>query len=213
MSTTAEKEDNKVFVGNLSFSTDKEALGKYFESAGKVINATVIRRGRYRSAGYGFVTFETSEEAEKAVEKFNKTNMDEREITVQVARPKTPRTTKTKNTTSGRRRRSLPTRRPTAASTTRVFVANLPYSTTDEELASLFENFNIESASIARLRNGRSKGFGFIDVKNETEQQKVIENFKDVKLGDREISVKVAMVPVDLDAAENEVKQEEQTEE
>jgi RNA recognition motif-containing protein len=51
-----------------------------------------------------------------------------------------------------RRRRSLPARRPTTASTTRVFVANLPFSTTDEEMAALFEDFSIESANVARLR-------------------------------------------------------------
>lgn len=141
------------------------------------VNATVIRLGKRRSAGYGFVTFETAQEAEKAVEKFNKTELDEREITVQIARPKAPKspttttTTKKDTTTEGepttkaddddaegaaskprRRRRSLVARRPTTASTTRIFVANLPYATTEDELTALFDGFSISSSTIARLR-------------------------------------------------------------
>ncbi|CAO3594243.1 unnamed protein product [Absidia cylindrospora] len=219
----------------MSFSTDNDRLRDYFEPAGKVVKATVIRLGKRRSAGYGFVTFETAQEAEKAVDKFNKTELDEREITVQVARPKAaPKSTTAKDTTATggeanvstgdaeetttdttskprRRRRSLTSRRPTTASTTRVFVANLPFATTDDELAALFEDFTIDTASIARLRNGRSKGYGFIDVADETEQQRIIENFKPVTLSEREISVKVAMVPVDVDAAADQVKQDEET--
>lgn len=124
------------------------------------MDATVIKRGKHRSAGYGFVTFESAKEAEDAVDKFNKTELDEREITVQIARPKAvhspeaPATEEDDTTRKPRerRRRSLPARRPTTASTTRVFVANLPFSTTDEEMAALFEDFSIESANVARLR-------------------------------------------------------------
>lgn len=48
-------------------------------------------------------------------------------------------------------------------------------------------------------------------MENETEQQKIIDNFKPVTLSEREISVKVAMVPVDVDAAADQVKQDEET--
>lgn len=123
------------------------------------MDATVIKRGKHRSAGYGFVTFESNKEAEEAVDKFNKTELDEREITVQIARPKAVHSPEAPAAEEDdtpkprqRRRRSLPARRPTTASTTRVFVANLPFSTTDEEMAALFEDFSIESASVARLR-------------------------------------------------------------
>ncbi|KAI8338963.1 hypothetical protein BC941DRAFT_469145 [Chlamydoabsidia padenii] len=202
--TTIETEDNKVFVGNLSYSTDKDTLHKHFESAGNVTHAVVIKRSKHRSAGYGFVTFETTEQAEKAATTLDKTELDGREISVQIARAKQA------PSKQQQQQRSLPTRRPTTTSTTRIFVANLPYVTTDDELADLFKDFTIDSASIARLRNGRSKGYGFVDVANEVEQQKIINEFKPVTLAEREVSVKVALVPVEIDAAVDQVKQDEE---
>jgi RNA recognition motif-containing protein len=116
--------------------------------------ATVIRRSKLRSAGYGFVTYETSDEAEKAAETLDNTELDGRKISVQIARPKASKKTTTTPSTAEKptptKRRSIT--RPTTASNTRIFVANLPYATTDDELAALFSGFTIESASIARLR-------------------------------------------------------------
>ncbi|ORX62602.1 hypothetical protein DM01DRAFT_1297285 [Hesseltinella vesiculosa] len=199
MSTTEDHmEEGKVFVGNLSFSTRKDGLADYFSRVGKVAKASVIRRGHLRSAGYGFVTFEDPEDAEKATQELNKTELDGREITVELAKPKPD---------EPRRRRRSSTQhqaKPTVASKTRIFVANLPYATTDDELSALFETFTIESASIARLRNGRSKGYGFVEVSSEKEQANIIENFKDIKVGDRDVSVKVALMPVKGDEGKDE---------
>jgi len=77
----------KVFVGNLSFKTQESDLAKEFEVAGKVATANIISRGS-RSLGYGFVEFESEEEAKKAVELLNKKQIDNREINVEVARPR-----------------------------------------------------------------------------------------------------------------------------
>jgi len=76
-----------VFVGNLSFKTQEADLAKEFEVAGKVATANIISRGS-RSLGYGFVEFDSLEEANKAVELLNKKLIDSREINVEVARPR-----------------------------------------------------------------------------------------------------------------------------
>jgi RNA recognition motif-containing protein len=77
----------KVFVGNLSFKTNEKDLAKEFEAAGKVANASIISRGT-RSLGYGFVEMESEEEARKSVELLNKKLIDDREINVEIARPR-----------------------------------------------------------------------------------------------------------------------------
>ncbi|KAI8066571.1 hypothetical protein BC940DRAFT_302468 [Gongronella butleri] len=204
MSTTNdETEDNKVFVGNLSFGTNEETLTEYFGKVGKVASATVIRRGRFRSAGYGFVSFEQASDAEKAVEQLNETELDERQITVQLAKPKSDEPSKPRRggrRSSRRNSKDDEARPPMVPSKTRIYVANLPYSTTDEELAALFDKFTIDTAAVARLRNGRSKGYGFVNVPSEQDQLKIIDGFKDVKVGEREISVQIARVPAEGDA-------------
>jgi len=72
----------KVFVGNLNYVTNEDDLKEAFSKAGKVVDAKVVRRGS-RSKGYGFVEFETEEEAKKAVELLDKFDLNERQINVQ----------------------------------------------------------------------------------------------------------------------------------
>lgn len=77
----------KVFVGNLSFKTKEAELADEFSAAGKVLTANIIIRG-YRSLGYGFVEFETYEEAQNALTLLNKKNINGREINVEIATPR-----------------------------------------------------------------------------------------------------------------------------
>lgn len=61
----------RLFVGNLSWSVDGQALKELFGTVGNVVDARVIKeRDSGRSRGFGFVTFEFAEEAEKAVSEF-----------------------------------------------------------------------------------------------------------------------------------------------
>jgi len=77
----------KVFTGNLSFKTKEDQLAEQFAAAGKVVSANIITRGP-RSLGYGFVEFETEQEAQAAVDLLNKKNVDGREINVELAKPR-----------------------------------------------------------------------------------------------------------------------------
>jgi len=77
----------KVFVGNLSFKTKEGELAEEFSTAGKVITANIITRG-YRSLGYGFVEFESEQEAQAALNTLNKKNINGREINVELATPR-----------------------------------------------------------------------------------------------------------------------------
>jgi len=78
----------KVFVGNLSFKTRESELAHAFSQAGAVVkNSNIITRGP-RSLGYGFVEFNTEEDAVKAVTAMNKKTIDGREINVELAKPR-----------------------------------------------------------------------------------------------------------------------------
>lgn len=63
-----------------------------FAEAGTVTDAVVITdRMTGRSKGFGFVTFSSAEEAQKAVEMFHEKEVEGRPLVVNVARPKTAR--------------------------------------------------------------------------------------------------------------------------
>lgn len=82
----------KLYVGNLPYSVDQTALEEAFKAFGTVDSAIVISdRDTGRSKGFGFVEMGSDSEAQKAIDELNGTSMDNRQITVNEARPRAPR--------------------------------------------------------------------------------------------------------------------------
>lgn len=78
----------KLFVGGLSFSTSTERLREVFAGVGSVESASVVTdRDTGRSRGFGFVEMASSEEANEAVSRLNGTELDGRQIKVEIAKP------------------------------------------------------------------------------------------------------------------------------
>lgn len=78
----------KLYVGNLSYGTDAEALKSTFSEVGTVESAVVITdKMSGRSKGFGFVEMATDDEAQKAIEMFNGKELDGRALIVNEARP------------------------------------------------------------------------------------------------------------------------------
>lgn len=79
-----------------------------------------------------------------------------------------------------------------------LFVANLGFNIDDEGLSALFTDagINVISARVVRRKFGRprrSKGYGFVDVGSEEEQQKAIDAIQGKEVGGRPIAVKIAV--------------------
>jgi cold-inducible RNA-binding protein len=85
-------QDNKLFVGSLSFNTTNEGLAEAFAVAGTVVSAQIIMdRQTGRSKGFGFVEMSSGEEAQKAIQMLNGKDLDGRNLTVNIAQPKPER--------------------------------------------------------------------------------------------------------------------------
>ena len=76
----------------------------------------------------------------------------------------------------------------------RLYVGSLSYQTTEEELADLFGQVGqVVSATVITDRDsGRSKGFGFVEMSNDDEARKAIEQLNGTSLGGRQIVVNEA---------------------
>lgn len=255
----------KVFVGNLSFKTKREDLAAEFGAAGKVVDANIITRGP-RSLGYGFVEMEDEESAQKAVQIMNKKPVDNREINVELAKPRdetrekrprpagrgrgrggrgrggrgrgghpsgernesepssatTPETSTTATTTapageakgaddkSGKTRRFRPRRNfrnnrrfsnrkdypPRKESETSLFIANLPFSIDNAALSTLYKEYNVKSAHVVLNRNGKSKGFGFVELNSQEQQKIALEATHNKVVDGRALIVKIALTAV-----------------
>jgi RNA recognition motif-containing protein len=84
--------DVRLYVGNLNRSTTEEELKTLFAQAGAVSAVEVIKeRGSGESKGFAFVTMTDSAEADKAISMFNAYSLADRQLKVNVAKPKTER--------------------------------------------------------------------------------------------------------------------------
>lgn len=86
------EETNKLYVGNLPYSTTQETLKEMFAEAGEVTDAIVISdKFSGRSKGFGFVTMKDEAAAKKAIEVMDGKEVEGRALKVNVARPMRPR--------------------------------------------------------------------------------------------------------------------------
>jgi|SRR6185437_864259 len=79
-----------IFVGNIPFQSEESDLQSIFEKYGEVSSVKIIQDNfTGRSKGFGFVTMENNEEAQKAIEAINGYDLQGKALTVNEARPRT----------------------------------------------------------------------------------------------------------------------------
>ncbi len=78
--------------------------------------------------------------------------------------------------------------------TSKIYVGGLPYSTTDQELKGLFDEYGtVESARVITDKlSGRSRGFGFVEMSNGQEAVAAIAELNGTELGGRSLLVNEA---------------------
>ena len=75
-----------------------------------------------------------------------------------------------------------------------IYVGNLSYEITDENLQELFEEFGevVSSKVISDRYTGRSKGFGFVEMTNDSDADSAIQKLNGTDVKGRNIKVNVA---------------------
>ena len=82
----------KLYVGNIAFSVDSNALQDAFAAFGTVESEKVITdRDTGRSKGFAFVEMSSDEEAQSAISGMNGNPLEGRNVNVSEARPQEPR--------------------------------------------------------------------------------------------------------------------------
>ncbi|KAF7018990.1 hypothetical protein CFC21_032222 [Triticum aestivum] len=172
-----------VYVGNLPYHIDNERLKLSFQRAGAVLFSKVIYdRETGQSRGFGFVTMNTVQEAEKAVTIYHGSGMYGRPLTVKIAAPR------------GDARVDAPRRQP--GSPLRIFVCNLPSQVDNPRLEELFSKHGkvVDARVVYERREGAScsRGFGFVTMATGEESYKAIRALNKQILEGNALGVKVA---------------------
>ncbi|KAD7478212.1 hypothetical protein R6Q59_007662 [Mikania micrantha] len=83
---------SRLYIAGLSFYTTEKALLDAFSQYGQVVEANVLMdKVSSRSKGFGFITYASADEAEKAIAEMDGKTLHGRIISVELAKPRTQR--------------------------------------------------------------------------------------------------------------------------
>lgn len=76
----------------------------------------------------------------------------------------------------------------------RIYVGNLPYSVTDDDLRNIFGEFgDLSTAEVIKDKfSGQSKGFGFVEMPNNSEADAAIKGLNETDMKGRKLTVNEA---------------------
>ncbi|KAG8916465.1 hypothetical protein FRC01_003133, partial [Tulasnella sp. 417] len=195
-----------IFVGRLSFNVDDDWLKTEFDQFGTVTSSRVItHKDTGNSKGFGYVTFETAEAAQAALER-NGQEIDGRPVNVDLANPQSApgeRSDRPPRRNSDFGRGNGSPQKPTGPATSTLFVGNLPFSATEDQIWEKFADFG--SVSSVRLptdrETGQPKGFGYVEFLDVESAQKAVDNGGSLEIDGRTPRLDIRMAVGAVDAA------------
>lgn len=164
---------NRLHVRQLAWKVRKAELEEAFAKFGELTSCRVVKNKRTgRSKGYGFVEFVKEEDATKAKENLDNTELLERPIKVLYSKSLGPRKAtrvkkkKVKNEKEGEAEEADKTEQPRQKKgRRRLFVKNIGDGTTEEQLNEHFSKWGEIEKVLLPTRDDKIRGFGFIQYK------------------------------------------------
>ncbi|KAJ5042116.1 uncharacterized protein L3040_004674 [Drepanopeziza brunnea f. sp. 'multigermtubi'] len=147
---------NSIYVGNLLFDITQEDIQREFESFGPIKSVTIASDNRGLSKGFGYVEFESIEQATAAIEGKNQAVLEGRRLVVNYMN-------KSQRSPAG----AEPVNEPSKT----LFIGNLAFEMSDADLNKLFRDIrNVIDVRVAiDRRTGQPRGFAhadFVDVES-----------------------------------------------
>ncbi|NXO67216.1 PABP4 protein, partial [Phainopepla nitens] len=181
------KEFTNVYIKNFGDDMDDERLKELFGKYGKTLSVKVMTDPTGKSKGFGFVSFEKHEEANKAVEEMNGKDMNGKMLFVGRAQKKAERQAELK-----RRFEQLKQERLSRYQGVNLYIKNLDDTIDDEKLRKEFSPFGSITSAKVMLEDGRSKGFGFVCFSSPEEATKAVTEMNGRIVGSKPLYVALA---------------------
>uniref|UniRef100_A0A3Q3MG28 Polyadenylate-binding protein n=1 Tax=Mastacembelus armatus TaxID=205130 RepID=A0A3Q3MG28_9TELE len=163
------KEFTNVYIKNFGDDMDDEKLKELFSKYGNAMSIRVMTDDSGKSRGFGFVSFERHEDAQKAVDEMNGKELNGKLIYVGRAQKKMERQTELK-----RKFEQMKQDRMTRYQGVNLYVKNLDDGIDDERLRKEFSPFGTITSAKVMMEGGRSKGFGFVCFSSPEEATKAV---------------------------------------
>src|SRR5688572_5406910 len=189
----ANEDARKLFVAGLPDSVTEDVLKQLFEATGGTVSEISLPKDRAtgRPRGFGFVTLSTSDEAQAARDSLDGSIQAGKSISVRPFQAEPP---KRDSTGAGPSRAPGGGGAPGAPDRT-LYVGNLPYDVTQQEIETLIAGTN--AGPVARVHlptdpEGRKRGFGFVTMGTADGAKGAIEALRGADLRGRRLVVNLA---------------------
>ncbi|KAL5612024.1 hypothetical protein BROUX41_000413 [Berkeleyomyces rouxiae] len=175
-----ERDRRTVFVQQLAARLRTRELKEFFEKVGGVVEAQIVKdRISQRSKGVGYVEFKQEETVAKALQLTGQKLLGI-PIIVQVTEAEKNR--QARNTEPGNHPNSIPFHR--------LYVGNIHFNVTEQDLQTVFEPFgDLEFVQLQKDDTGRSRGYGFVQFRNADNAREALEKMNGFDLAGRLIRV------------------------
>ncbi|XP_062253826.1 polyadenylate-binding protein 4 isoform X1 [Platichthys flesus] len=181
------KEFTNVYIKNFGDDMDDERLKVFFDKYGKTLSVKVMTDPTGKSRGFGFVSYEKHEDANKAVEDMNGTDLNGKTVFVGRAQKKMERQNELK-----RKFEMLKQERISRYQGVNLYIKNLDDTIDDEKLRKEFSPFGSITSAKVMLEEGRSKGFGFVCFSSPEEATKAVTEMNGRIVGSKPLYVALA---------------------
>ncbi|XP_053356311.1 polyadenylate-binding protein 1-like [Clarias gariepinus] len=166
-----------IFIKNFGQDMDDEMLAEIFNSFGPTVSVRVMTDENGKSKGFGFVSFERHEDAQRAMKVMNGKEVNGRKIYVGRAQSKIEREAEIEHIY----RQGL-----------NLYVKHLDDNVDDEALRGMFSPFGTITSAKVMMLYGQSRGFGFVHFSSFKEGMNAIKNMNHKMLGKKPLYVCVA---------------------
>lgn len=158
-----------IYIRNLSSTTTDDSLYQMCKQYGTIVSAKAMVDIRTNECkGFGFVMYETEEEARKAIDALNKLK-----YYVSFARSGTP---------SSQESYSSRLKNLEDSTSMNIYISNLPVDVDEKQLLNLFKPHKVLSHRILRNEDGVSRGVGFARFNTRAAAQSVIDTYNNTML-------------------------------
>uniref|UniRef100_A0A8C7SLX4 Polyadenylate-binding protein n=1 Tax=Oncorhynchus mykiss TaxID=8022 RepID=A0A8C7SLX4_ONCMY len=181
------KEFTNVYIKNFGDDMNDDKLKEMFDQYGKTLSVRVMADPSGKSRGFGFVSYEKHEDANKACEEMNGLEFNGKTVFVGRAQKKMERQAELK-----RKFEMLKQERISRYQGVNLYIKNLDDTIDDEKLRKEFTPFGSITSAKVMLEEGRSKGFGFVCFSSPEEATKAVTEMNGRIVGSKPLYVALA---------------------
>lgn len=177
-----------LYVKNMDTEMTEEQFFDLFKPYGNVTSAVLSVDEEGKSKGFGFVNFESHEQAQRAVDALHDTEHNGKRLFVSRAQKKAEREEELRRSYENAKLEKL-----SKYQGVNLYIKNVDDDVDDEKLRADFEQFGtITSAKIMRDEKGTSKGFGFVCFSMPEEANKAAQEMNGKMIGTKPLYVSLA---------------------